>query len=105
MHAANVLDNDPPSPLIDVVISLLQIRQYFKDSSFYVADAWLRGLCPNPQFICEAFAPSAATVKVSYLAICRVEDDRTHTICAQMFFCLDSGFDAGWHLAPSCTHG
>lgn len=44
----------------------LQIRQYFKDSEFYVADLEARGLCSSGSsaFVCEEFEPSAATVKV-----------------------------------------
>lgn len=48
-----------------------QIRQYFKDSSFYEDDVTRRGLCSDlsnanltNSFTCEAFSPSAATVKV-----------------------------------------
>ena len=46
-----------------------QIRQYFKDESFYAADVNSRGLCgelvnPTNTFTCEAFSPSSATVKV-----------------------------------------
>ena len=46
-----------------------QIRQYFKDESFYAADVTSRGLCgklvnATNTFTCEAFSPSSATVKV-----------------------------------------
>ena len=46
-----------------------QIRQYFKDESFYAADVNARGLCGEQvtetnTFACEAFSPSSATVKV-----------------------------------------
>lgn len=49
-------------------IHRLQIRQYFKDSSFYVTDLEARGLCngTSSAFVCEEFDPSAATVKVRY---------------------------------------
>lgn len=45
---------------------LPQIRQYFKDSAFYLGDLEARGLCANDtsSFVCQAFSPSAATVKV-----------------------------------------
>lgn len=42
-----------------------QIRQYFMDESFYVADRTARGWCDDDAFPCEAFSPSSATVKVS----------------------------------------
>ncbi|CAM9589206.1 unnamed protein product, partial [Scytosiphon promiscuus] len=38
-----------------------QIRQYFTNETFYAADMQDRGFCDS--FGCEAFAPSAATVK------------------------------------------
>lgn len=42
-----------------------QIRQYFQDDTFYVNDVNTRGLCDTTTaFICEAFSPYAATVKV-----------------------------------------
>lgn len=46
-----------------------QIRQYFKNESFYAADVNSRGLCgeitnATNTFACEAFSPSSATVKV-----------------------------------------
>lgn len=41
-----------------------QIRQYFLDSSFYIADVTARGWCKDDGFPCEAFSPSSATVKV-----------------------------------------
>lgn len=41
-----------------------QIRQYFLDSSFYIADVTERGWCKDDGFPCEAFSPSSATVKV-----------------------------------------
>lgn len=43
-----------------------QVRQYFLDESFYAADVSVRGLCDDDEsiFACEAFSPSAATVKV-----------------------------------------
>lgn len=47
------------------------MRQYFTDESFYAEDMDQRGLCdvspgdtPTTAFICDAFSPSAATVKV-----------------------------------------
>ena len=40
-----------------------QIRQYFVDPSFYVADVTARGWCNDDGFRCEAFSPSSATVK------------------------------------------
>lgn len=50
-----------------------QIRQYFRNASFYEDDVTRRGLCadlPNANdtnsFICEAFSPAAATLKVSF---------------------------------------
>ena len=42
-----------------------QIRQYFLDESFYLADVTARGWCNDGRFQCEAFSPSSATVKVS----------------------------------------
>lgn len=41
----------------------LQVRQYFRDSSFYAADVEARDFC-GEGFICEGFSASAATVKV-----------------------------------------
>lgn len=42
-----------------------QIRQYFKDDTFYENDVNARGLCDaTTAFVCEAFSPYAATVKV-----------------------------------------
>ena len=46
-----------------------QIRQYFKDESFYAADVNSRGLCgelvnETKLFASEAFSPASATVKV-----------------------------------------
>lgn len=46
-----------------------QVRQYFNDSAFYVADLEARGLCPPSDlspFPCAEFSPSAATVKVRH---------------------------------------
>ena len=47
-----------------------QIRQYFKDDTFYVTDLEARGLCDDDMettaFVCEEFGPSAATVKVNF---------------------------------------
>ncbi len=48
-----------------------QVRQYFKNSTFYEADVTQRGLCAEltngtNAFACEAFSPSAATVKVRF---------------------------------------
>ncbi|CAN0509131.1 unnamed protein product, partial [Scytosiphon promiscuus] len=45
-----------------------QIRQYFKNESFYAADVNSRGLCgeivnATNTFACEAFSPSSATLK------------------------------------------
>ncbi|CAN0464201.1 unnamed protein product, partial [Hapterophycus canaliculatus] len=37
------------------------IRQYFKNDTFYAADMEERGFCED--FGCDAFSPSAATVK------------------------------------------
>lgn len=53
-----------------------QVRQYFKDGTFYVADAEARELCPfntsstatSTPLLCEEFDPSAATTKVRYYA-------------------------------------
>lgn len=46
-----------------------QIRQYFKDDTFYVTDLEDRGLCDDDitttTFACTEFDPSAATVKVT----------------------------------------
>lgn len=47
----------------------LQVRQYFKDKSFYYADVKARGFC-DEGFLCEGFSASAATVKVLY-RMCR----------------------------------
>ncbi|CAM9519334.1 unnamed protein product [Ectocarpus fasciculatus] len=38
------------------------VRQYFKDSSFYVADVDSRGFCDDG-FMCDGFSPMATTVK------------------------------------------
>lgn len=48
-----------------------QVRQYFIDESFYANDVSERGLCGDlvnatNAFVCEGFAPSAATVKVMF---------------------------------------
>lgn len=50
----------------------MQIRQYFKNETFYADDVVQRGLCAELSnenytnaFTCEAFSPAAATVKVS----------------------------------------
>lgn len=53
----------------DVLPFLLdrQVRQYFRDSEFYVTDLEARGLCSSSAFLCEEFDPSAATVKVGRL--------------------------------------
>ena len=50
-------------------VFLEQVRQYFKEESFYAADVNSRGLCgelinATNAFACEAFFPSSATVKV-----------------------------------------
>lgn len=61
--------------------SSIKVRQYFTDPSFFAFDAGSRGVCTSSEqqfpgdeqrdwmaggvaFACEAFAPSAATVKV-----------------------------------------
>lgn len=44
---------------------MMQVRQYFSDPMFYAHDVEARGLCgESSNFTCEAFSPSAATVKV-----------------------------------------
>ncbi|CAN0534811.1 unnamed protein product, partial [Laminaria digitata] len=40
-----------------------QVRQYFLDESFYLADVTARGWCNDGGSQCEAFSPSSATVK------------------------------------------
>lgn len=64
-----------PFHVYGIVFSFLvahprQIRQYFKDDTFYVTDLEARGLCDDDMdttaFPCEEFGPSAATVKVIY---------------------------------------
>lgn len=48
---------------------LSQVRQYFRDSSFYAADVNARGFCGDG-FSCEGFSASAATVKVCMAMLC-----------------------------------
>lgn len=42
------------------------MRQYFSDPSYYANDVQTRGMCSGgaSNFLCEAFSPSSATVKV-----------------------------------------
>ena len=69
-----------------------QIRQYFKDESFYAADVNSRGLCgeiPNAinTFACEAFSPSSATVKVG-IALSARRSTQPLTCSLSPLFCL-----------------
>lgn len=52
-------------------LCVLQVRQYFVDSSFYADDVTARGFCGGSSgyeslasFTCAGFSPSSATVKV-----------------------------------------